>query len=401
MVKKLISKLKTILFPRISITIDEQHLKDSWRRNKLYPLAETYLRAIATAKASKLKASSGKGGETVALTMGDNEDITDVFEGAVVRWGYRCIQSENNHNRRSNGGDKYYYKLKFDHCNRDLVQGKYMKHVAETGRAIILKNRKRKLYTNSTDDDEDWTPMTFKHPATFGTLGMDPTKKKEIMDDLLTFSKSKDYYNKIGKAWKRGYLLYGPPGTGKSTMIAAIANFLDYDIYDLELTAVKNNISLRRLLSNTTDKSVLVIEDIDCSLGLAGERKSLKPVKEKDVEESDKDDAPFTLSQVTLSGLLNFIDGLWTASGEERIVVFTTNHVEKLDPALIRRGHLDSHPLFEEVGNLLENTEITPADVAEVLISKGTNTTNYQLATERLEELIEVLKKDPEEKEKG
>lgn len=52
------------------------------------------------------------------------------------------------------------------------------------------------------------------HPASFNTLAMDPAKKQEIIDDLITFTKAKDYYAKIGKAWKRGYLLYGPPGTG-------------------------------------------------------------------------------------------------------------------------------------------------------------------------------------------
>ncbi|KAL9679033.1 hypothetical protein QQ045_016886 [Rhodiola kirilowii] len=46
-------------------------------------------------------------------------------------------------------------------------------------------------------------------------------------------------------------------------------------------------------------------------------------------------------SKVTLSGLLNFIDGLWSSCGSERIIVFTTNYVEKLDPALIRRGRMD------------------------------------------------------------
>ena len=59
------------------------------------------------------------------------------------------------------------------------------------------------------------------------------------MNDLTKFSQGKEYYKKIGKAWKRGYLLYGPPGTGKSSMIAAMADFLKYDIYDLELTTVE------------------------------------------------------------------------------------------------------------------------------------------------------------------
>ncbi|MCI58731.1 mitochondrial chaperone BCS1, partial [Trifolium medium] len=80
---------------------------------------------------------------------------------------------------------------------------------------------------------------------------MDPKKKEEIINDLVKFKKGKEYYAKVGKAWKRGYLLFGPPGTGKSTMISAIANFMNYDVYDLELTTIKDNNALKRLLIET------------------------------------------------------------------------------------------------------------------------------------------------------
>ncbi|PQQ01233.1 hypothetical protein Pyn_11515 [Prunus yedoensis var. nudiflora] len=53
---------------------------------------------------------------------------------------------------------------------------------------------------------------------------MDPKEKQAIINDLLKFSKGKDHNKKIGKAWKRGYLLYEPPGTGKSTM----SNLMNY-----------------------------------------------------------------------------------------------------------------------------------------------------------------------------
>ena len=52
---------------------------------------------------------------------------------------------------------------------------------------------------------------------------------------LLDSARPKTNHVRIGKSWKCGHLLYGPPGTGKSTMIAAIANFLNYEVYDLEL----------------------------------------------------------------------------------------------------------------------------------------------------------------------
>lgn len=188
--------------------------------------------------------------------------------------------------------------------------------------------------------------------------------------------------------------MYGPPGTGKSTMIAAMANHLNYNIYDLELTAIKTNSELRKLLTATSSKSMIVIEDIDCSVDLTGKRKKgdgdLRAKKDGEQSKEDQDQ-----SRVTLSGLLNFIDGIWSACGQERIIVFTTNHMEKLDPALIRRGRMDmhielsycsyeafkvlaknyldvdSHPLFGEIESLLKDSKIAPADVAEKLMAKN------------------------------
>ncbi|XLR25465.1 hypothetical protein S83_053365 [Arachis hypogaea] len=89
-----------------------------------------------------------------------------------------------------------------------------------------------------------------------------------LLEDLNLFLGRKEYYKRVGKAWKRGYLLYGPPGTGKSSLIAAMANYLRFDIYDLDLKEVQCNSDLRRLLIGTGSKSILVIEDIDCSLQL-------------------------------------------------------------------------------------------------------------------------------------
>lgn len=54
----------------------------------------------------------------------------------------------------------------------------------------------------------------------------------------------------------------------KSSLIAAMANYLKFDIYDLELTHLRSNSELRRLLVSTANRSILVIEDIDCSIEL-------------------------------------------------------------------------------------------------------------------------------------
>ncbi|KDP26781.1 hypothetical protein JCGZ_17939 [Jatropha curcas] len=199
-----------------------------------------------------------------------------------------------------------------------------------------------------------WGSINLDHPSTFETLAMDPILKQELVDDLDRFVKRKDFYKRVGK--KRGYLLYGPPGTGKSSLIAAMANYLKFDIYDLELTSLHGNSDLRRLLTATANRSKLVIEDIDCSIDL------------QDRQHGGYDNGE---SQLTLSGLLNFIDGLWSSCGDERITVFTTNYEDKLDPALLRTGRMDmqinmSYCTAKQL--IKEEVQVTPAEVAEELM---------------------------------
>jgi chaperone BCS1 len=126
-------------------------------------------------------------------------------------------------------------------------------------------------------------------------------------------------------------------------------------------------------------------------------------------------------SMLTLSGLLNFIDGLWSAHSGERIIVFTTNHLDKLDPALIRRGRMDkhiemsycrfeafrtlaenylgvdAHPLFDDIKELLQVVDMTPADVAEyMMVSKR----GARDADACLGSLVHELTKKSEEQKK-
>ncbi|CAD6217881.1 unnamed protein product [Miscanthus lutarioriparius] len=89
------------------------------------------------------------------------------------------------------------------------------------------------------NEGSSWHGITHHHSSTFDTLAMDPVLKQSIVDDLDRFLGRRDYYRRIGKAWKCGYLLYGPPGTGKSSLIAAMANYLRFNLYDLDLLEVR------------------------------------------------------------------------------------------------------------------------------------------------------------------
>lgn len=395
-------------YPYIRISFHE-FMGDRLKRSEAYAAVEAYLSANTSKSAKRLKAEMGKDSSNLVLTMDEYERVTDEFQGVKVWWVSSKIMSPTRSMSYYQEQEKRFYKLTFHYKYRDTITGSYLEHVMREGKEIRLRNRQRKLYTNSPGykwpsyKQTMWSHIVFEHPATFETMAMEPEKKKEIIEDLLTFSKSKDFYARIGKAWKRGYLLYGPPGTGKSTMIAAMANLLGYDVYDLELTAVKDNTELRKLLIETTSKSIIVIEDIDCSLDLTGQRKKKAEIGSDDDGEKVNAEAgrkeakeeSGSSSKVTLSGLLNFIDGIWSACGGERLIVFTTNYVEKLDPALIRRGRMDkhielsycsfdgfkvlaknylkieTHPMFDTIKRLIGEIKITPADVAENLMPKS------------------------------
>ncbi|KAJ0104783.1 hypothetical protein Patl1_17890 [Pistacia atlantica] len=377
--EKYTHRIMGFFYPYIKISIHE-FTGDRLKRSEAYAAVEAYLSVNSSKSAKRLKAEMGKDSSNLVLSMDEYERVTDEFHGAKVWWVSSKVVSPTKSMSYYSEQEKRYYRLTFHKRYREIITETYLEHVVREGKEIRVRNRQRKLYTNSPGykwpsyKQTMWSHIVFEHPATFETMALEPEKKLEIIEDLVTFSKSKEFYARIGKAWKRGYLLYGPPGTGKSTMIAAMANLLNYDVYDLELTAVKDNTELRKLLIETTSKSIIVIEDIDCSLDLTG----------------------------------------------ERLIVFTTNYVEKLDPALIRRGRMDkhielsycsfkgfkvlaknylkveTHPMFDTIERLMNETKITPADVAENLMPKSSSDDVEKC----LSSLIQALEEGKEEEAK-
>uniref|UniRef100_A0A0D6QR57 AAA+ ATPase domain-containing protein n=1 Tax=Araucaria cunninghamii TaxID=56994 RepID=A0A0D6QR57_ARACU len=410
----------TRFFSRYMTVIIEEN--EGFKVSEVYRSVQIYLSTRSSSAATRLKLNKAKNAKEFTFTMDKNEQIEDEFEGIKVWWKFRNRElKQQMFIWWSASDEKRYFELKFHKRHKTKVFNAYLPHIMSEAKMLELKTRQRKIYTNKGDKESGyrskaWTPMVFEHPATFDTLALDPEMKEDILQDLLKFSQREKYYKKVGRAWKRGYLLYGPPGTGKSSMIAAMANFLDYDIYDLELTEVKSNTELRKLLIATTNKSIIVIEDIDCSLDLSNRTKK-KVKKEKTDENKEgpagKGESENEESKVTLSGVLNFTDGLWSCCGSERIIIFTTNHIDRLDPALLRSGRMDKHihlsfctfpafrvlarnylsvdehPLFSEIELLMKEAEITPADVGEELMRRSDDP---NLALEKLMEALRRAK---------
>ncbi|KAK1558254.1 hypothetical protein Q3G72_000326 [Acer saccharum] len=406
---------------------------DGVNTNELYNAVQLYLSSSVSISGSRLSLTRALNSSAITFGLSNNDCIYDSFNGVTVLWEHVVAPRQaQTFSWRPMPEEKRGFTLRIRKKDKSVILDLYLEFIMEKANDIRRKNQDRLLYTNSRGGSLDsrghpWESVPFKHPSTFETLAIDPEKKMEIMEDLISFANGQSFYQKTGRAWKRGYLLYGPPGTGKSSMIAAMANYLGYDIYDLELTEVHNNSELRKLLMKTSSKSIIVIEDIDCSISLSnrkknnggsgsgsGSRNYYDPEMRCGGSGSGSGCEDGNNSSITLSGLLNFTDGLWSCCGSERIFVFTTNHIEKLDPALLRSGRMDMHifmnfcsypallilfknylgyeesdleeEMLKELKLVVDKAEMTPADISEVLIK------NKRIKERAVRELLEALK---------
>ncbi|WJX72136.1 hypothetical protein P8452_56044 [Trifolium repens] len=372
--------------------------------NDLYRHVHLYLNAVNHSPAAacrRLTLSRSPSSNRISFAVAPNHTVHDTFNNHRLSWTHHVDAVQDSLE------EKRSFTLRFPKRHRHALLSSYLSHVTSRAEEFERVSRERRLFTNNNGTgsfESGWVSVPFRHPSTFETLALEPELKKQIKDDLTAFASGKEFYHRVGRAWKRGYLLHGPPGSGKSSLIAAMANFLCYDVYDLELTKVSDNSELRSLLIQTTNRSIIVIEDIDCSVDLTADRTMKKNGAKSSSKSKKHKTTSFSgsgcdeSSRVTLSGLLNFTDGLWSCCGEERLVVFTTNHRDSVDPALVRCGRMDvhvslstcgvhafrelaknylgveSHVMFEAVeGCIRSGGSLTPAHVGEILLRNRRN----------------------------
>ncbi len=157
------------------------------------------------------------------------------------------------------------------------------------------------------------------------------------MQDIENLRRSKQRYARLGVPYHLGYLFYGPPGTGKTSLVSALASNFELSIYSINL-ADFNDRTLMNAVNQITPNSVLLFEDIDC-MNSSKARPPSKPRTSDGTQTRDEKENVADRNGVTLSGLLNVLDGFYAPTNV--LFMMTTNRIETLDEALLRPGRID------------------------------------------------------------
>ena len=255
------------------------------------------------------------------------------------------------------------------------IKHKYLEHIEQDRKGKQFIYSLRQTVKDDSENNQLWNETIFESTRTFSNMIFEG--KDAILKKIDFFIHNKSWYYENGIPYTLGIGLYGPPGTGKTSFFKSLANLTGRHLVILSLKHIKTKQQLEETFFETRyntdnkrgsigfDKKIIIIEDIDCLGQIVWKRDaSNTPPKQDPSETASATTTSMTLAihklidsnntdkkeimeickkpaddPITLDDILNLWDGIKETPG--RILGISSNHYDKLDPALIRPGRID------------------------------------------------------------